>query len=330
MLYRLFAALLLLWILLCAGAVALGHALPSGVLAFTSDRTGTWQLYIVDVDRLRTLPITRDDVNYGAPAWSQSGDLAFEREMPLGRDIVIVNPFTGKRCEINGRLLDEFAPAWSADGRLAYIVGLNGNYDIYVQQGCDGGTARPVATGFRSAYRPRWSSDGHLVFADGTGETPQVVIYDLSTGESLSISQRGAIDVDPVWVGESWVAFLRVTSNREIFVYDLRSEEVRNISQNRSDDRALEASSDGWLAFLSNRDGNNEIYVYNIASDTLTNVSRSVANDTLPSWSPDGRLAYITALSSVYDIMVLDQVPDGTPRLVVRHPAHDYNPVWMP
>jgi hypothetical protein len=50
----------------------------------------------------------------------------------------------------------------------------------------------------------------------------------------------------------------------------------------------------------------------------------------MPSWSPDGRLAYASANGTVYDIMVLDRVPDGTPRRVVSHPAQDYSPVWMP
>jgi Tol biopolymer transport system component len=325
-----FAALLLLTTVLSASAILLGYALPSAILAFVSDRTGVWQIYLVDIDHSITIPVTRDEANYESPAWSALGDLAFVRAQPFGRDIVVVNPFTGSRCEINGRLLDEYAPAWSAEGQLAYIVALNGHYDIYVQQGCDGRTAHPVATDFRSAYRPRWSGEGRLVFADGTGETPQIFIFDLATGETLPISQRGDVDADPVWVGDSMLAFLRVEADREIYVYDVLSGEPRNISQSPADDRQPAGSSDGRVAFMSNRDGNSEIYVYDVAADSLVNVSRSLADDTLPSWSADGRLTYASAQGAVYDIMVLDQAPDGTPRLVVQHPAQDYNPVWLP
>lgn len=329
MIYRLAAALLLM-VVLNGAALALGRARPTGVIAYVSTRDGIPQIYLTDVDRGLTRRLTKPDAYFQNPTWSPTGTLAFERYGTLGRDIVILNPFTGMRCEISGRLLDESASAWSPDGTLAYVLAMNGNYSLYTQRGCDGRTARNVSANFITASAPSWSANSLLAFGDATFGIQQVIVLDAGTGETRALGEPNALDNTPVWYGDHLLAFARFTDNWDIYLYDLQSGELRNVSRSPADDSEPAWSSDGRLAFRSNRDGNQEIYVYDPAAETLTNVSRTPDNDMSPAWSPDGRLAYASARGSVFDIVVLDSVPGSTPRIVASHFAQNYDPVWMP
>lgn len=338
MFYRLSIALFFVSAAVTGGALVIGRAQSPSILAFVSERTGRAQVYLLDVDRLITYRVSRNDYASNAPVWSLSGDLAYVRHLPEGRDVIVYNPFTGRYCEINGRLLDEAAPAWSADGRLAYIIGTNARNDVYVQAGCDGRTARNITPdSFHYVKNPQWSSAGRLVYTDETLFGGIVtIILDPATGDSRVIRQSAGLLSWVTWFDDHLLAFLAVdeidiaSRNFEIIVYDDRTGAFRNVSNHPAIDTQPAWSADGRLAFMSNRDGNNDIFVYDFSTDTLTNVSQSQTDDQMPAWSSDGRLAYMSATGSAFDIVVLDRVPGGTPRVVVSHPSQDYNPVWMP
>lgn len=336
MFYRLSIALVAVSAVLAAGALVFGQTQPHSVLAFVSERSGRAQVYLLDVDRLITRLVSRNDFPSDSPAWSLDGDLAYVRSTPEGRDVIVYNPFTGRYCEVNGRLLDESSPAWSPDGKLAYVVGMNGRFDVYVQAGCDGRTARIVTQNSAHFTRnPRWSSAGRLVYTDEPLFGGVVaVILDPASDDSRVIRRSGGLLNLLTWFDDHLLAFLAVDEfdnpNFEIMVYDDRTGEFHNVSNHPAIDMQSAWSPDGRLAFTSNRDGNNEIYVFDFASNSLTNVSQSPRDDQMPAWSPDGRLAYMSAVGSAFDIIVVDRVLGGTPRVVVSHPSQDYNPLWMP
>jgi TolB protein len=337
MFYKLLAAVFLISTTLSGSALLVGRAQPHSILAFISERSGRAQVYLLDADHLITYRVSSTEYDSSAPAWSFSGDLAYVRSLPDGRDIVVMNPFRGGRCEVNRRQQDESAPAWSPDGELAYVIGSNGRYDIYVQDGCAGQTARNMTRDSNhSASRPRWSSAGRLAYNDEAGSSLAVVLLDPNSGESTFVRRRMGLDYAPIWFEDRLLAFGAVyegsddRSNFEVFVFDTETGEFRNVSNHPAVDQDASWSPDGRLAFSSNRDGNYDIYVYDFASNTLTNVTHSPENDIAPAWSPDGRLAYASASGTVYDILMLDRVPGGKPRRIVSHPSQDYNPLWMP
>jgi hypothetical protein len=97
---------------------------PSGRIAFISDRNGTPQLYLVNVDGSGLTQLTHDSASYSRPAWSLDATrIAVVRN---GHGIVVMQADgTAATLVAPGGV----SPAWSLDGaRIRYV--LNGGSEI--------------------------------------------------------------------------------------------------------------------------------------------------------------------------------------------------------
>jgi hypothetical protein len=96
----------------------------SGRIAFVSDRSGTQQLYLVNVDGSGLTQLTHDTTSYSRPAWSP--DAARIAVVRNGQGIVVMQvDGTGATLVAPGGV----SPAWSFDGnRIRYV--LNGGSEI--------------------------------------------------------------------------------------------------------------------------------------------------------------------------------------------------------
>jgi Tol biopolymer transport system component len=96
----------------------------SGRIAFVSDRNGTPQLYLVNVDGSGLAQLTREAASYSRPAWSpDAARLAVVRN---GQGIVVMLvDGTGATLVAPGGV----SPAWSSDGnKIRYVF--NGGSEI--------------------------------------------------------------------------------------------------------------------------------------------------------------------------------------------------------
>jgi TolB protein len=95
---------------------------PEGVLSFSSDREGNWDIFVIQGDGSNTYNITNNQANDNEPAWSPSGtevlfttdrdgDLNIYRMMIDGSGLVNLTPH-----EPDEDPCDEKSPEWSIDG----------------------------------------------------------------------------------------------------------------------------------------------------------------------------------------------------------------------
>ena len=108
---------------------------PAGTaIAFTSDRTGTQNLYLMDVDgtNVRRLTQNEDDIET-EPAWSPDGSrLAFVLLTRDGGAIYIMSADGSDRQPVEGTSSFDATPAWSGDGaRLGFVSYRDADYEIY-------------------------------------------------------------------------------------------------------------------------------------------------------------------------------------------------------
>jgi hypothetical protein len=86
----------------------------------------------------------------------------------------------------------------------------------------------------------------------------------------------------------------------------------------------------GWIAFVTTRDGNSEVYSMSFDGAGQTNLTNDTASDTQPAYSPDGKkIAFTSNRSGDNDIYVMNA--DGTGVAdVTNAPAADGDATWSP
>ena len=153
-------------------------------IAFTSRRSGNYDLYVINADGSGVRRLTTDPGFDGFPSWSPDGTrIAFESSRAGGNyDIWIINadPPASPRRVTSDPAVDGL-PAWSPDARrIAFDSKRDGDWEIYIT--ARGGKVSRVTSNTVSDVQPAWSPDGRqLAFVHNHG-LPGVYVRRLSTG----------------------------------------------------------------------------------------------------------------------------------------------------
>ena len=128
-------------------------------IAFSSDRSGTWEIYKLTLasGEITRLTNTGDTVRQGWPSWSPDGSsIAFEYRGVAGESDIYVMEADGTLAQnITNNPAYDGAPVWSPDGkRIAFASRRDGSLDIYLMRR-DGSQLQRLTTVW--AWGPSWS-----------------------------------------------------------------------------------------------------------------------------------------------------------------------------
>jgi Tol biopolymer transport system component len=280
--------------------LALATPSTQGMIAFASDRSGNYDIYLLDVGTGRTHRLTRDKGGDNAPAWSPDGQkIAFSGTRDGNTDIYVMSAAGGDptRLTTTGDWDDE--PAWSPDGaKIAYSSGSGlGGGDVWVRN------------------------------ADGTGSP-------------VNLTNNGAFDASPTWSPDGTkIAFVSTrgptvgTSDFDIWVMNANGSGATRLTLGGGQFPAWSPNGQ-QIAFTTFRDGNWEIYVVN-ADGTGSPVNLTNTPDTgelSPRWSSDGSKITFSARAfdgRSSDIYVMNADGSGVAQ-VARSSGSDQKPAWRP
>jgi hypothetical protein len=145
--------------LLTSLALAAGAMLPrSGELAFTSSRKGNLDIFLMDVNRVLAVNLTRSRFNDCCPAWTPDGQrIAFISWLDEGNEVFVM--------DVNSHHLDtldetiQYGPlsvSLSPDRRwIAYTAVRDGNAELFVVD-THGRIARRLTWNDSDDFSPRW------------------------------------------------------------------------------------------------------------------------------------------------------------------------------
>ncbi|HKJ26860.1 MAG TPA: hypothetical protein VJ965_04400, partial [Anaerolineales bacterium] len=175
---------------------------PDGAkIAFSSNRSGVYDIYLLDVLTGQTTQVTDDPAYDGHPAWSSDGLwLAYEKYQNDNLDIYMqaLSANSGE-IRVTTHAAQDFAPAWRPESRLlAFTSARNHKLDILIADteniNADGNPAYYTQNVTADQHSPVWSPDGQtLSWTVSQAGYPSVYRSDYPAG---------ALNAAPVTAGE--------------------------------------------------------------------------------------------------------------------------------
>jgi serine/threonine protein kinase len=283
----------------------------AGMIAFTSDRTGQLQIWMIDVPTRQVTQLTYLSDGACQPDWSPDGmQIVFTSPCPKkrtrypGSSLFILDLDTEELTPLPTSLEGDFDPAWSPDGDwIGYTSLINGqmqlmklrvdNFDVIIR----------LSDGNYDDSNPVWTNGGDRLAFVRTRGVGQIWLMDANGENAVQFTRSGAIDdSNPEWYPrEDLILFSQVlglgSPSKQIFGMRLEdigeAEEVVILPSTPSDYIPLmdnvDSSPDGnWLAF--------DYWYFNVLSDiymmvfpgsNLTQLTDHPAMDYDPAWRPN-------------------------------------------
>jgi Tol biopolymer transport system component/outer membrane protein assembly factor BamD (BamD/ComL family) len=260
-------------------------------IAFTSDRDGNDEIYVMNADGSGLVNLTNHDANDRKPSWSPDGThIAFASDRNGAYGIYVMEADGGGVTRLTSNLADDDHPAWSPDGKhIAFTSDHDGNWEIHVMN-ADGSGQTNLTNYDENDQNPSWSPDGRYIafnpLRDGDNE---IYVMNADGSGLVNLTNNPAHDWGPVWSPDG--RHIVFTSDRDgpwgIYVMNADGSGVSRLTDNSTGSWLPSWSPDGRrIAFTSNRDGNHEVYVMNADGSGLVNLTNNPALDCCPSWGP--------------------------------------------
>jgi serine/threonine protein kinase len=245
-------------------------------VAFTSDRSGDWEIWLADPDGSNALALTTGASGAGYAHWSPDGErIVFQSSLEGQWEIYLVPAAGGKPRNLTAHPAMDAWPSFSRDGRWIYFSSNRTGEWLIWKTPASGGEAVRVTND--PGYQAFESPDGaHLYYVE-TRERPSPLWRVPTSGGT------------PVKVLEGVVLFNFVVLDRGIYFVD-------------------RPSGEGGIHDIDRPSGETRLQYYDFATRRTTTVARDLGNvDIGLATSIDGRtILYSRVDSAVDDLMLVD------------------------
>ena len=264
-----------------------------GRIAFTSNREGNHEIYVMNADGSDVTRLTDTPANEGFPTWSPDGQrIAFQSR----RGIYVMD---ADGSNVTHLTTAGGTPAWSPDGRR---IAFQRDNEIHVMN-ADGTGVTNLGTNVGTASPPAWSPDGRrIAFESHRNGTWGIYVIDADGSNVAHLAASGG-DGTPAWSPDGRrIAF---TSQRdgvgEIYVMNADGSNAMRLTNfqgfvnfSYTNNESTWSPDGRRIAFRSNRDNRNrEIYVMDADGSNVTRLTDDSARDESPAWSPDAECSSI-------------------------------------
>ena len=313
---------------------------PDGTrLAFSSDRNGLWNIWVMNVDGSKPAQVSKENRWFvNSPTWAPDGLSIYARkhfvkQRSLGSGEIWQFHVSGgdglQVTEKNGWQKDAGEPAISPDGQTLYYSkdvtpGETFEYNkdpfgvIYaiLQRDLKTGKERTVTSRPGGSIAPRVSPDGKaLAFVRRVDLGSRLFVRDLATGVETSVFDGLDKDLQEAWAVHGVYAQYAWTPDGKGFV--------------------IWGKGGLWRVDLASKTGTKIPFrakVEQTVNESLR-FSREVAPERFPvrmlrhvKVSPDGRTVVYSALGHLY----VRPLPDGQARRLTQDTAHEAWPAFSP
>jgi len=257
-------------------------------IAFASNRTGHWEIWLMDWDGTNQRRISNHNELAILPSWSPDNDRMVYTLFADGRsEMQIINRLGGGRIHIRTNLgLNTSATFSPLSNDIAFVGSLAGNPDIYIIRD-DGSNLRRLTSSYSIESTPEWSPNGRQIsFTSGRSGTPQIYVMDAEGTNVQRLSFEGDWNDDATWSpdGEQVAYTSRVSGRFQIRIANVITRQSRIIAGEGSNEQPAWSPDGRWVAFQSNRSGRWQIYRMRIDGTDLMQLTFDGENKE-PDWS---------------------------------------------
>jgi TolB protein len=258
-------------------------------IAFTSNRDGAKEIYLMDADGQGQRRITGHKSISLSPAWRPQGDaIAYVSFFDGPPGIYLVELASGRKQPLvnDGGL--NISPSYSPDGQqVAFARSVVGNSEIFVAA-ADGSNLRRLTTSPGIDTNPAWSPSGReIAFTSSRSGNPHIFVMDAEGANVRRITFSGEYNDGASWRhdGTQIVYASRRGPAFDISTTDLVTLESRVITSGAGSKESPSFSPDGRrIAFAWARGGSTQIYV--MGSDgSEPRPLTTQGNNSGPDWS---------------------------------------------
>lgn len=222
-------------------------------IAFSSDRSGDVDIYVMDEDGRNVIQLTKHPSSDVNPDWSPDGtQIAFEtlrhERMKIDRnfEIYVMDVDGGNPTRLTDDPLVDASPTWSPYGnRIAFASNRHGLGDIYLMNTDGGNITRLTVDDTNGAsfdWAPAWSPNGRFIAFESTrgGRGSDIWVMNSDGTKPIRLLKHGGHDTSPAWSPDGkQIAFAsRVGENFtwEIHRIDADGEGLKGLTSNLVND----------------------------------------------------------------------------------------------
>jgi TolB protein len=207
-------------------------------IAFTSDRTGKWEINLHSYQDGSRLPFPLFSTFASTPVISPDGtQIAFALRTPRGdADIFIAQIDGSNRQNITNHPGIDTSPTWAPSGRqIAFASGRIGYSQIYICD-ADGANLRRIIKEGGDADAPSWAPDGRYIafqWRPRLAYNYDIFLAEVTTGNVSQATSNAGSNESPSWAPDSrHLAFESTRKGRaQIFIMLADGTEVRQVTQ---------------------------------------------------------------------------------------------------
>lgn len=261
-------------------------------VAFVSRKSmGVSELCVAYPDGSDISQLTSDGKSVVGPRWKDKDTILFTGLYDSGPQIFEINLATMKR-----KLRWSFkglatGAAVSPDGtRVAMILSLHGNPELYVIDVAAGTWNRLTTTRLASEGQPSWSPDGReIAYVSDETRHPQLYVVDVATKKKRRITSKGSQNIDPDWGPDGRITYITKRDGQSVVA----------VMDPQADDRSAELVT---------------------APGTWEH----------PSWARDGRHVVANRDKALFVVDTFDRDHGGTEPVQLFRAAGEWiTPCWM-
>ena len=260
-------------------------------IAFSSNRDGNWEIYLMNPNGSRQERLTRNNALDHSPVWSPNGEqILFTSDRDGVRDLYVMDADGSHVRRVFGKPAVRIEPTWSPDGERIAFHAETPRWSIQTAT-IHGGDVKQVALAEWHGGNPSWSANGkEIAFVRNVGGTHRIFIVNLGSGDIRTfLPKKQSLLYTPSWAPEGgklafcWYRW-GVRDNSAIFVANRNGSHLRQISKRASGAYPAWSPDEDKIVYVeANIEGDRQIFVVDVKTGSETQLTHRGRNIT-PTW----------------------------------------------